>query len=306
MSMLDEQTIQPRFEPRSTRPAPTLGRRWRRLYTSVPGLLGLMLIGLFVLVAVLAPRLAPYSPTDGDLSTIRPGFVPGPSAEHPLGLDQQGRDELSRLLYGARSSLLIGVVSVSIGTLVGGLLGTLAGLRAGWVDTLIMRLTDVMLAIPGLLLAVGLAALLGPSLLSVMVAIGSAGIPTIARMVRGSLIVEREREHVVAARAIGASSWRIATSHLLPGAVGPALVAATLSLGSAILAAAGLAFLGIGVNDPSIPEWGRMLAESERVLVTSPQLVLFPGVAIAVTVLGCNLLGEALRDAMEEPDGGSV
>jgi peptide/nickel transport system permease protein len=265
-----------------------------------------MLIGLFVLVAVLAPRLAPYSPTDGDLSTIRPGFVPGPSAEHPLGLDQQGRDELSRLLYGARSSLLIGVVSVSIGTLVGGLLGTLAGLRAGWVDTLIMRLTDVMLAIPGLLLAVGLAALLGPSLLSVMVAIGSAGIPTIARMVRGSLIVEREREHVVAARAIGASSWRIATSHLLPGAVGPALVAATLSLGSAILAAAGLAFLGIGVNDPSIPEWGRMLAESERVLVTSPQLVLFPGVAIAVTVLGCNLLGEALRDAMEEPDGGSV
>ena len=272
---------------------------WIRLRHNPAAVAGAVLVVAFVGVAVAAPFLAPHDVASGDLTGIRPGFIPGPSAEHPLGLDQQGRDELSRLIYGARSSLLIGVVSVTLGGLVGIAVGAVAGASGGWVDMLIMRLMDVMLAIPGFLFAVAIAALLGPSLASVMVAIGVAGIPVVARLIRGVMLSERERDYVVAARAIGAKRRAIVWRHLLPNSVSPVLVTATLALGGAILDAAALAFLGLGPRDPSIPEWGKMLAEGQSVLQTSPQLVLFPGLAIVLTVLGFNLLGDALRDALD-------
>jgi len=292
----------PRRAPFETEPsarAGSSGGAWRRLSRKPTALLGASVIGAFVLVALLAPLLAPHSVSRGDLSQIRPGFVPGPSAAHPLGLDQQGRDELSRLIFGARSSLVIGLVSVSLGALLGGLIGATAGAFGGWVDTLIMRLMDVMLAIPGLLFAIGLAALLGPSLPSVMVAIGIGGVPVVARLIRGAMLLEREKLYVDAAHAAGAGQWRVVTRHILPNSVAPVLVSAALAMGSAILTAAGLAFLGLGPSDPSLPEWGKMLAESERLLQTSPQLVIFPGAAIMLTVLGFNLVGDALRDAFD-------
>lgn len=272
---------------------------WRRLRRSPRALVGASLVGLFVAAGLLAPVLAPHSVSRGDLSEIRPGFVPGPSLEHPLGLDQQGRDELSRLLHGARSSLVVGVASVALGAVVGVVLGALAGVVGGWVDALVMRLTDVMLAIPGLLFAIALAALLGPSLPSITIAIGVGGVPIVARLFRSSVLVERDRLYVDAALATGASRWRVVTRHILPNAIAPVLVGATLAVGTAILSAAGLAFLGLGPNDPARPEWGTMLAESERVLETSPQLVIFPGTAIVLTVLGFNLLGDALREALD-------
>jgi peptide/nickel transport system permease protein len=272
---------------------------WRRLRRKPTAVVGGLLIGLFVMVALLAPLLAPHSVNQGDLSEIRPGFVPGPSAEHPLGLDQQGRDELSRLIYGARSSLVIGVASVSLGALLGVVVGAVAGALGGWVDTFLMRLMDVMLAIPGLLFAIALASLLGNSLPAVMIAIGVGGVPIVARLMRGAILSERERDYVTAARAIGVKPVRLVLRHILPNSIAPVLVATTLALGGAILDAAGLAFLGLGPNDPSVPEWGRMLAESQRALQTSPQLVFFPGAAIALCVLGFTLLGDALQETLD-------
>ena len=272
---------------------------WVRLRHNRTAVAGALLITVFVVVAVAAPLLAPHDPSRGDLTDIRPGFVPGPSAEHPLGLDQQGRDEMSRLIYGARSSLVIGVLAVALGGVMGIAVGAVAGVFGGWVDTVIMRLTDIMLAVPGLLTAVAIAALLGPSLASVMVAIGVTGIPVVARLLRGVMLSERERDYVVAARAVGVRRRTIVLRHLLPNSVSPVLVAAALALGGAILDAAALAFLGLGPSDPSVPEWGTMLAEGQSALQTSPQLVLFPGLAIVLAVLGFNLLGDALREALD-------
>ncbi len=277
------------------------GRRqlWLRLRHNRSAVVGVLLVAAFVAVAVLAPLLAPHDPSKGDLTDIRPGFVPGPSAHHPMGLDLQGRDELSRLIYGARSSLLIGVLSVAIGGLLGVAIGAVAGAFGGWVDTLIMRVMDVMLAIPGLLMAVAIAALLGPSLASMMIAIGVAGIPIVARLLRGMMLSERERDYVLAARSVGVRRRTIVLQHVLPNSLSPVLVTATLALGGAVLDAAALAFLGLGPGDPSTPEWGAMLAEGQGALQTSPQLVLLPGLAIVLAVLGFNLLGDALREALD-------
>ncbi|MBW3555500.1 MAG: ABC transporter permease [Actinobacteria bacterium] len=272
---------------------------WERLRRNPTAIVGAGLILAFVLVAVLAPVLAPYSPTEADLSQIRPGFVPGPSAEHPLGLDQQGRDELSRILYGARYSLVIGVVSLGLGASLGMVVGMLAGAFGGWVDNLIMRLMDVMLAIPGLLFAIAVAALLGRRLTSVMIAIAVVNVPIFARLLRSSMLSQRESDYVLAARSMGVSHPRIVVGHILPNSVAPVIVQATLALATAIIDAAGLAFLGLGSADPAIPEWGRMLAETQRSLNSSPQLALFPGLAIVLSVLGFNLLGDALREALD-------
>ena len=284
---------------------PVSGRRqvWLRLRYNPAAVVGAMLIAGLVAVAVLAPVLAPQSPREGDLTDIRPGFVPGPSADHPLGLDLQGRDELSRLIYGARSSLLIGVLSVALGGCLGIAVGALAGTFGGWIDAVVMRLMDVMLAIPGLLVAIAVAALLGPSLASTTIAIGVAGIPVVARLLRGVMLSERERDYVLAARAVGVKRRMIVLRHVLPNSVSPVLVSATLALGGAILDAAALAFLGVGPGDPSTPEWGAMLAEGQSALQTSPQLVLLPGVSIALAVLGFNLLGDALREALDPKVG---
>lgn len=271
----------------------------RRLRRSPTAIVGGVLVALFVLVAVFAPWLAPYSPTAQDLSNLRPGDFPGPSREHLLGLDQLGRDELSRLIYGARYSLVIGVVSVSIGASVGIVLGLIAGAFGGWVDNLVMRLADIMLAVPGLLLAIGIAALLGRSLTSVMIAIGVVNIPVFARLLRGAMLSQRESDYALAARSLGVTRSRIVLKHVFPNSLAPVIVQATLALATAIIDAAGLAFLGLGSPDPSIPEWGRMLTEANAFLASEPLLVLWPGLAIVLSVLGFYLLGEALREALD-------
>jgi peptide/nickel transport system permease protein len=272
---------------------------FRQLRRNPVAVIGAALILLFVLVAIFAPWLAPYSPTHGDLTNITVSHVPGPSSEHWLGLDLQGRDELSRIIFGARASLLIGVVSLTLGALTGLLLGALAGGFGGWVDSLIMRLMDIMLAVPGLLFAIAVAAVLGPSLRSVMIAIAVVNVPVFARLLRASMLGQRESDYVLAARSLGVKRRKIVIGHVLPNSLAPVIVQGTLALATAIIDAAGLAFLGLGSADPSVPEWGRMLSETQKYLTTAPQLALFPGAAILLSVLGFNLLGDALREALD-------
>jgi peptide/nickel transport system permease protein len=276
-----------------------LTQAFRQLRRNPVAILGAVLITLFVVVAAFAPWLAPHSPTRGDLSQITLSHVPGPSGEHWLGLDTQGRDELSRILYGARASLMIGVVSLTVGAAAGMLLGALAGGFGGWVDSVLMRLTDILLAVPGLLFAIAIAALLGPSLKSVMIAIAVVNIPVFARLLRASMLGQREADYVLAARSLGVKQRTIVLRHVLPNSIAPVIVQGTLSLATAIIDAAGLAFLGLGSADPSVPEWGRMLADTQQYLTSAPQLALFPGIAIVLSVLGFNLLGDALREALD-------
>ena len=271
----------------------------RRLRRNPVAILGAALVLMFVFVAVFAPWLAPYSPTEADLSQIRPGQFPGPSKAHPLGLDQLGRDELSRIIYGARYSLVIGIVSLSMGAVVGLSLGLVAGAFGGWVDSLVMRVVDIMLSIPGLLLAIGVAALLGRSLTSVMIAIAVVNVPVFARLLRGSMLAQRRSDYALAARSLGVSRSRVVLQHVFPNSLAPVIVQATLALATAIIEAAGLAYLGLGSPDPAIPEWGRMLAETNAFLASEPLLALWPGLAIVLSVLGFYLLGEALREALD-------
>jgi peptide/nickel transport system permease protein len=277
--------------------------RWadarQRLLRSPSAVAGLVLIAVFVLVAVFAPLLAPYEPGEQNLSIIRPGIYPGPSADHWLGVDQLGRDILSRIIYGARTSLVIGLVSLGFGAFVGLLLGALAGALGGRVDTLIMRLMDMMLAIPSLLLAIGVAAAIGRSLTAVMIAIGVVNVPIFARLLRSSMLSQRESDYVLAARSLGVTRARIVVGHIIPNSIAPVIVAATLALATAIIEAAGLAFLGLGSADPGVAEWGRMLAETQSFLQNAPHAAIFPGMAIVVSCLGFYLLGEGLREALD-------
>ena len=227
------------------------------------------------------------------------GCCPGPSREHLLGVDDLGRDELSRLIYGARYSLLIGVVAVTVGLTFGLLLGACAGYFRR-TDGLIMRVMDIMLAIPGFLMAIGIVALFGSGgLLQVMIAIGVVNIPIFTRLMRGSIIAQRDNDYVLAARAVGVPGRRILSSHILPNAISPVIVAATLALATAIIDAAGLGFLGLGPQDPATPEWGTMLTGTVRYLQTAPFLAIFPGLAIVFAVMGFNLIGDALREALD-------
>lgn len=273
---------------------------WRRLRRDPVAITGFVLIAIFVLVAVLAPLIAPFGPDDRPGSGIvTPTTIPGPSAEHWFGLDQLGRDELSRVIYGARQSLLVGVVSMLLGMLGGLTLGLLAGAFGGWVDSLVMRVVDVMLSIPGLLMAIGIAAVLGASLTSVMIAIAVVNVPIFARLLRGQMLSQREADYVLAARSLGVRQRSIVFGHVLPNSLSPVIVQATLTLATAIIEAAGLSFLGLGSADPGVPEWGRMLAETQRYLASAPHLALFPGVAIVIAALGFTLLGERLREALD-------
>jgi peptide/nickel transport system permease protein len=272
----------------------------RRLRRNPSAIVGAVLISLFVLVAIFAPLLAPFDPRKCDVSLLPgPGEVPGPSSEHWLGLDLNGCDELSRIIYGARYSLLIGVVATAIGAFFGLLLGVLAGGVGRKTDNVIMRLVDIMLSVPGLLFAIAVAAILGRSLGSVMIAIAVVNIPLFARLLRGSMLGQRESDYVTAATSLGVKKRKVVLGHVLPNSIGPVIVAATLALATAIIDAAGLAFLGLGSDDPTTPEWGRMLAQTQEALTVAPQLALFPGIAIVISVLGFNLLGEALREALD-------
>jgi peptide/nickel transport system permease protein len=272
---------------------------WRRLRRNPGALVGFALVGLFVLVAVLAPLIAPNDPRSGDLTLLEGRCCPGPSADHLFGVDQQGRDEFSRVVFGARYSLIIGVVSVAVGLSLGLVLGAIAGYLGGLVDSLIMRLMDVWLSIPGLLLAIGIVAMLGPGLFQIMIAVGATQIPIFARLMRGSVLAQRENDFVLAARAIGVPRRQILASHILPNAISPVIVQGTLALATAIIDVAGLGFLGLGPQDPSTPEWGTMLTDTTRYLQTAPHLALIPGAAIVVSVLGFNLIGDGLREALD-------
>ena len=272
---------------------------WRRLVRNPGAIVGFALVALFVLTAIFAPLIATHDPRDTDLSQVADGCCPGPSADHWFGVDQLGRDEFSRVVYGARYSLLIGVVAVTVGVSIGMLLGAFAGFFGGWTDTVLMRLMDIMLSIPGLLMAIGIAAMLGPGLFSVMIAIGVINIPIFARLLRGSVLGQKGNDFVLAARAVGVPRRTILVSHILPNAISPIIVAGTLALATAIIDAAGLGFLGLGPQDPSTPEWGTMLTDTVRYLQTAPHLAIIPGLAIVVSVLGFNLIGDGLREALD-------
>jgi peptide/nickel transport system permease protein len=271
----------------------------RRLRHNKAALAGFALVGSLVTIAIFAPVIAPHSPRDIDLAAVTNGCCPGPSSAHWLGVDQLGRDEFSRILYGARYSLIIGLVAVSAGLSIGLLLGSLAGYAGGMVDSVIMRCMDIMLAIPGLLLAIGLVAALGQGLWQIMLAVGLTSVPVFTRLLRGSVLGQRETDFVLAARSVGVRRRAIMFSHILPNAISPVIVGATLAMATAIIDVAGLGFLGLGPQDPGIPEWGTMLTQVDTYLQSAPTLAIAPGVAIVLSVLGFNLIGDGLREALD-------
>ena len=273
---------------------------FQRLLRDPFAIAGAVIVTVFVLVAVFAPLLAPYEPAGAQWGNqVTPSSVPGPSDDHLLGLDAFGSDLYTQLLYGARKSLIIGVVSTTLGLAVGALIGLLAGGIGGWVDTLLMRVVDILLSIPSLLLAVSVAAVLGRTSLSVMIAIAAAQVPIFARLLRGSLLAQRGADYVLAASSLGLRHRTVVLSHMLPNSLGPVIVQATLVLATATIEVAALSYLGLGEPNPTVAEWGRMLVKSQDRLETSPQLALLPGMLIALTALGFTLLGEALREALD-------
>ncbi|MDN5725900.1 MAG: ABC transporter permease [Propionibacteriales bacterium] len=272
----------------------------KRLIKNPAAIAGAAIIVLFILVAVFADLLAPYDPAKSQwISEVSTSRVPGPSPGHPLGLDPFGSDLLTQLIFGARQSLLIGVVSTLLGLLGGALLGGLAGAFGGWVDLLVMRVVDILLSIPSLLLAVSVAAVVGRTPTALMVAIAAAQVPIFARLLRGSMLAQRGQDYVLASFSLGLRRRTIVMSHVLPNSLGPVLVQATLTLATAIIEVAALSYLGLGAPDPTVAEWGRMLVKAQERLAQAPQLTLLPGACIAVTALGFTLLGEALREALD-------
>jgi peptide/nickel transport system permease protein len=266
----------------------------RRLADSRLAAVGGVIVALVVLAGLGAGALAPYSPTQQDIRNIlRP-----PAAGHLLGTDELGRDTLTRVLYGAQASLEVGIIAVGISLLVGSALGLLAGYLRGVADASIMRVMDGLLALPTLVLALAITAMLGPSLNNAMLAIGVTGIPVFARLVRGQVLSLRELDYVQAARSLGAGNARIMLGHILPNVLGPIVVQASLAMPTAILAEAGLSFLGLGIQPPT-PSWGAMLNTAKGYLQQDAWLAVAPGTAIFVTVLGFNFLGDAVRDALD-------
>jgi peptide/nickel transport system permease protein len=266
----------------------------RQFWRSKSAVVGLVLTVLFVLLALLAPVLAPSDPT---LFTLGQQLQP-PSSAHPLGTDELGRDTLSRILYGARITLLITLGAVLVSLVVGTFLGVVAGFLGGWTDTLIMRLMDILLAMPGFLLAIAIIAALGVGTFNVVVAVGVFSIPAFARVARGSTLSVKQQEFVLAARALGGAPSEIMWRHVLPNVTPPLVVQTTLRLATAILTASGLSFLGLGPQPPT-PEWGAMLSTGRNLITSSPQLATIPGLAILLVAIGFNLLGDGLRDALD-------
>jgi len=284
--------------------APTGGlwrEAWQRLRRNPGAIVGAFFVLVFVVVGIFAPLIAPEGRNEQHLLLLIKGCCPGPSSSHWLGVDELGRDTFSRIVYGARLSLIVGVVAVAVGLSVGLVLGSLAGYIGGFVDSLIMRLMDVLLAIPGLLLAIGIVALELPidRLYQIMVAVGVTNIPIFARLLRGSILAQRENDFVLAARSVGVRRPTILFSHILPNAISPVIVQGTLALATAIIDVAALGFLGLGPQDPSTAEWGNMLAAAQDYLAAQPLLAIFPGIAIVISVLGFNLIGDGLREALD-------
>jgi peptide/nickel transport system permease protein len=269
-------------------------RAWRRLVKRKSAVLGLVIIVLFVLVAVLAPLIAPFDPAQQGWTSIRKP----PSLQHWFGTDESGRDLFSRVVYGARASLMAGVISVSIALGLGVPIGLIAGYGGRWIDGLIGRITDAMLACPFLILAIALAAFLGPSLQNAMIAIGLTTTPIFVRLTRGQVLSVKVEDYVEAARAVGNPPVRIALRHILPNILPALIVQATISIATAIIAEASLSFLGLGQQPPA-PSWGSMLNTAQRFLTNAVWMAVFPGLAIFLAVLSFNLLGDGLRDALD-------
>ncbi|WEX11982.1 ABC transporter permease [Chelativorans sp. AA-79] len=269
-------------------------RTWRRLVRRKSAVFGLAVVLFVIAVAILAPVLAPYDPTAQSWTAVRQP----PSADYWLGTDETGRDILSRIIYGARASLMAGLISVGIAMAIGVPLGLAAGFIGGLIDGLISRFTDAMLACPFLILAIAFAAFLGPSLTNAMLAIGITAMPLFVRLTRGQVLSIKAEDYVEAARAVGNPQWRIAFRHILPNVLPQLMVQATLTIAAAIIAEASMSFLGLGQQPPA-PSWGSMLNSAQRFLGNAPWMALWPGMAIFLTVLSFNLLGDGLRDALD-------
>ncbi len=272
---------------------------WRdalgRLLHNPIAMVGLAIIAVFVLVAIFAPLIAPYDPMERDPGQV---FVP-PSSDHLMGTDRQTRDVFSRIMYGARISLIVAVGSVVMGLAIGGTMGAVAGAFGGRVDTVLMRITDVLLAIPGILLAIAIVVALDRGLPQIMFAVAVTNAPIFARILRGSMLSLQGSDYVMAARSIGAPTSRILFRHLLPNSLTALIVAATLALATAIIDVAGLGFLGLGPADPRIPEWGTMLTDASSFYRQAPWIIVFTGAAISIVAIGFNLLGDGMREALD-------
>ncbi len=269
-------------------------RALRRFLKRRAALVALAVVVAFIMIALAAPWIAPYNPIATDFGAVRQA----PSAKYWLGTDEVGRDLLSRLIWGARASLLAGVIPVTISLMVSIPLGLLSGYAGGWVDSVIMRFTDAMLAIPFLIIAIALAAFLGPSLTNAMIAIGVAALPTFLRLSRGTVMSIRTEDYIEAARAVGNTHLRIAVRHILPNMLPPLLIQGSITMAAAIIAEASLSFLGLGQQPPS-PSWGSMLNAAQRYLPTAPWIAMFPGLMIFTVVFSLNILGDGLRDALD-------
>ncbi|VEF46959.1 dipeptide ABC transporter permease [Bacillus freudenreichii] len=267
---------------------------WRSFRKNKAALLGLCIVLFFILLAIFADLIAPYGFKETELANKH---LP-PSSKHWFGTDEFGRDILSRVIYGARISLRVGFLAVSGSVIVGSLLGIVAGYYGRWVDGIISRIFDILLAFPSILLAIAIVAILGPSLQNAMIAIAIINVPTFGRLLRSRVLSVKEEEYITAAKAIGMTDSRILFHHVLPNSLAPIIVQGSLSIATAIIEAAALGFLGLGAQPPT-PEWGKMLADSKDFIIQAPWTVFFPGIAIMLTVLGFNLMGDGLRDALD-------
>ena len=268
---------------------------WRRLVTHRSAVIGLVVLGIYLLAATLGPLLFPFNPGQNQLTTVL--FPPGQEG-HVLGTDNLGRDELLLLVYGSRYTLSLGLMAVALGILVGVPMGAISGYFGGWADIVIQRFTDILLAFPPIVLALGLVAGLGVGLRNVVIAVGISSVPSFVRLVRADTLRLRELPFVEAARALGVSPLVILLRHVIPNAIAPVIVQATLQMGFAILLAASLGFFGLGVQPPT-PEWGELLGEARNYIFSDPNLATFPGLAIFAAVLAFNLVGDGLRDALD-------
>ncbi|KMK77828.1 diguanylate cyclase [Alkalihalobacillus pseudalcaliphilus] len=272
--------------------------RWRSFYRKLAknkaALIGAVFIIFFFILAIIGPYITPYDPITPDFSKT----FQGPSAEHWFGTDDKGRDILSRILDGTRLSLFIGISATFLGAVTGVILGILSGYYGRWLDSLIMRLCDVLLAFPGILLALAIISILGPSTMNVIIAVAFYAIPSFARIVRGSTLGVKKLEYIDAIKAVGATDFRIIFKHILPNIMSPIIVQTTLYIASAIITSSALSFLGLGTTPPDI-EWGRMLSEGRSYIAQAPHITLFPGIAIVMVVIGFNLFGDGLRDALD-------
>lgn len=273
-------------------PAAEFWRRFRRRHTAI---LAAAIIALVILAAVFAPFIAPYDPAAADYDAL----LQGPTLAHLAGTDSYGRDILSRIIWGGRVSLAVGLISALAGGIVGTLMGLVSGWSGGWIDTLLMRLCDVLFAFPGLLLAIAVVALLGPGVTNVIWAVAIFSVPVFARLTRGSTLALKQTQYVQAAQAIGVPRFKLIIQHILPGALPAVIVYMSLRIGSAILVGAALSFIGLGAQPPS-SEWGAMLADGRSYLGVADHLTLFPGLAIFIVVLCFNILGDGLRDALNQ------